>query len=96
MKEKALIKETGEILDIKSKFQKMKLKIDIDNFPDYLKESLKGFEDDVWIKSDPDKYQIKNNEGSYYILSDGGKYQDDEVIVGLDNIREYKLKNIIE
>lgn len=94
---KALIKKTGEILDVKSKFQKMTLKIDIDNFPDDLKESLKGFENEVWIKTDTEGcYQLKEDKGTYYILSDGNKYYENEVVTGTDNIREYKLKNIIK
>lgn len=96
MKGKALIKETGEILDIKQKYQKMNMTFDISMFPDELKDELKGFEKEVWVR-EPDDSNIRiNSSEDYYILSDGEKYTDKEVIVGVDNIREWKLKNIIK
>jgi hypothetical protein len=38
----------------------------------------------------------KKEKLPYYVLSDGNKYLEKELIVGLDNIREYRIKNIIE
>jgi hypothetical protein len=75
---KAMIKKNGEILNIKSRFNKVKI------------------DKEFWIETS--KIQIKNSDKKdiYYILSDGKKYEDSEVIVGIDNIREYKLKNIIK
>ena len=41
------------------------------------------------------KDTIDKKDEPYYILSDGNKYYENQLIIGLDNIREYKIKNII-
>jgi hypothetical protein len=33
--------------------------------------------------------------GRFYVLSDGIEYPEDELIIGTDNIREFKLKGIV-
>jgi hypothetical protein len=33
--------------------------------------------------------------GKFYVLSDGIEYPEDELIIGTDNIREFKLKGIV-
>ena len=99
---KALIKETGEILDIKSKYQKMNLTFNLDfvdslNISDDDKNNLKKLStsEEVWVNS-IDEYNVKSKkEGTYYILSDDNKYFEEELVVGMDNIRDWKLKNII-
>lgn len=99
---KALIRETGEILDIKSKYQKMNLTFNLDfvdslNMNDDDKNNLKKLSTkEVWINSSFNEYNVKSKkEGTYYILSDDNKYFEEELVVGMDNIRDWKLKNII-
>jgi hypothetical protein len=77
MKEKALIKETGRILDIKENWMKS-----------YVNYSFSF--DDLETK------EFKNKSlGRFYVLSDGIEYPEDELIIGQDNIREFKLNNIV-
>jgi hypothetical protein len=77
MREKALIKETGQILDIKENWMKS------------LVTSSFNF-DDLETK------EFKNKSlGRFYVLSDGIEYPEDELIIGTDNIREFKLKGIV-
>lgn len=77
MKEKALIKETGQILDIKENWMKSQV------------TSSFRF-DDLETK------EFKNKSlGRFYVLSDGIEYPEDELIIGTDNIREFKLKGIV-
>jgi hypothetical protein len=83
-KDKALVKETGEIKDIETQYTistiKVKLKFDIaDN------EVSTTFTKDSNI----------GKEGTYYVLSDNEAYHEDNLIVGQDNIREEKLKKLI-
>ena len=105
---KALIRETGEILDIKQKYQKMNLTFNLDfvdslNMSDDDKNNLKKLStsEEVWVNSMTpsrmaDEYNVKSKkEGTYYILSDDNKYFEEELVVGMDNIRDWKLKNII-
>ena len=76
---KALIKDTGELLDIRQTYQVVKM-----NFTFDLEGKIEsGNEKDF-------KY-----EPNYYTLSDGKEYHEDDVIVGTDNIRDWKIKNII-
>ena len=77
MREKALIKETGQILDIKENWMKSQI------------TSSFSF-DDLETK------EFKNKSlGRFYVLSDGIEYPEDELIIGTDNIREFKLKGIV-
>lgn len=77
MKEKALIKETGQILDIKENWMKSQV------------TSSFSF-DDLETK------EFKNKSlGRFYVLSDGIEYPEDELIIGIDAIREFKLKGIV-
>ena len=77
MREKALIKETGQILDIKENWMKSQV------------TSSFSF-DDLETK------EFKNKSlGRFYVLSDGIEYPEDELIIGIDAIREFKLKGIV-
>ena len=92
MKDKAIVIETGEVFDVESHYsiKKMTLTIDLpDDLNESLSESLNGFEQEFEYKDTNDE------EGDYYLLSNDKRYTKDELIVGLDNIREYKLKNIL-
>ena len=79
MKEKAMIKETGEILEVDNHFTKS-----------FIISSL-NFDDD-------NKYSSKINDklnDKFYVLSDGKEYIHSKLVIGVDNIREWKLNNII-
>ena len=79
MKEKAMIKETGEILEVNHHFTKS-----------FIIASL-NFDDD-------NKYSSKINDklnDKFYVLSDGKEYIHSKLVIGVDNIREWKLNNIV-
>ena len=86
---KALVKETGEVKDVKSKYNISKIDIDISfDFNDV--------DSDNEITTTFTKDSGYDKEGTYYVLSDDVTYNENDLIVGQDNIREEKLKNIIE
>ncbi len=89
MKDKAIVIKTGEVLDVDGYFKVMNLTISL---PIEISDAFKQFESKVYLKSE-DKDTPK--PGDYYTLSDGNRYNGDELIVGLDNIREYQIKKII-
>jgi hypothetical protein len=84
MREKALIKETGQILDIKENWMKSQV------------TSSFSF-DDLETKEFKNKSlgRFYVSLGRFYVLSDGIEYPEDELIIGTDNIREFKLKGIV-
>ena len=85
----AIVIKTGEILDIKFQYEKVMMSFSFD-----IESNVTTNE--VWAKKDDMfGYNGDKEEGKYYILSDGNKYFENELIVGLDHIREYKIKNII-
>ena len=89
---KVLVIKTGELLDIKFSYKNMKIEIDLENFSKETQDTMR-----LWTSSFPSSDDTGNEkDGFWYTLSDGMKYHEDELIVGLDNIRDYKLKNIIE
>lgn len=77
MKEKALIKETGEIFDIEDRYMKS-----------YVNTTF-SFDD----------LETKNFEskplGKFCKLSNNNEYKIEELVIGIDNIREWKLKGIV-
>lgn len=84
---KALIKETGEILDIKSNYGVSYFTMSIEyELSDELLEQIEG----QYIHESSPK-----EEGQYYTLSNGKEYHEKDLIVGIDNIREDKLNKII-
>ena len=88
LKEKALIKETGQILEVEGTYivrhTTVSFNIDISE------EDLKELQETTFTYSGDSK-----EEGTYYNLSDGKEYVEGNLIIGLDNIREEKLKDII-
>jgi hypothetical protein len=94
MKGQAIVKETGELFDIKNHWivKKMTFTIDMPDDMDIdVKEKFEKFSGDFSIKDDNLK---EHKDGDYYILSDGNQYMGEELIVGLDNIRDYKISQI--
>lgn len=91
--EKALVKITGEILDVEGYYSVRQMTFSL---PIELEETFKDMEwnlPSVDIKSD--KIPEIEREGDYYKLSNGKKYIGDELIVGLNKIRDFKFKNIL-
>jgi hypothetical protein len=89
---KALIKKTGEIFEVQSEYSMMTMQISLPiDLEPKLKELEKSFYE-TWTN-----YKIKMKTGKdkedYYTLSNGETYEFDELIVGLDEIREWKIKN---
>lgn len=86
-RDKALVIETGEILDIEFQYLTKKVNISF-----VLEEISSNFESQILAF---EKESSEDKEGNFYVLSNGQKYSEDELIIGLDSIREYKLKKII-
>jgi hypothetical protein len=78
---KALIKKTGEILDIVSEYSTIKIKVNFPTQLDYLNSETNV------------KMSTGNDKEDFYVLSDGKTYEVDDLAVGLDEIRNWKLKN---
>jgi len=87
-KDKALIKETGEIKDVKSEYQVAYITASF-TF-DLSDEQMSEIKEMTFVHdSEPQE------EGKHYTLSDGKTYHEKDIVVGVDNIREEKLKKII-
>ena len=87
-KDKAIVKETGELFQVESqysvKYMTMSFNFDMDEQQsEHLKE-MKFVHD-----SDPQE------EGEYYTLDDGKTYHEKDVIVGKEEIRDSKLNSLL-
>lgn len=82
---KALIKKTGEVLDVRSMWSvemfEMTFTYDTETKSSKIEFKHEGSKD----------YPIDDVE-----LSDRKTYKKSELVIGVDNIREFKLKNIIK
>ena len=85
---KALIKKTGKVGDITQSVKVMKLNFKFGTNS----ENSSDKKDEEWTY-DSD-VELKPNDG-YYIIN-GHKFYEDEIVIGDDNIRDWKIKNIIE
>jgi hypothetical protein len=83
---KALIKNTGELLEVKSMYTQLSITIDFPSEIDIESKSLGTVE----YQHDGSKLDYDNVE-----LSDGNLYKKEELVIGIENIREYKIKNLI-
>lgn len=92
MKEKAIVKETGEILDINSHYAIKKYTITFE-MPESIRSKIGLEEKNIEFKDTNTK---GHKYGDRYILSNGKEYHNEELIVGLDNIRDYKITNQIK
>jgi hypothetical protein len=77
---KALIIETEEILDIMDLYITMEIEISFDNNKIQFPNEATSLEN-----------KVRN-----YKLSNGNSYRENQVIVGEDKIRDYKLNKLIE
>lgn len=78
MSKKALLKESGNIVDVSDEFI-------VVNYLISFKLGTLEIANDV--------NDIPYKEGAYYKIG-GKEYHENDVVIGLDNIRAYKLKNI--
>lgn len=87
-KDKAMIKETGEIHQVESQYSvqyiTMSFNFDLDD------KQMEDIKEMTFIHDSEPK-----EEGDYYTLDDGKVYHEKNLIVGTDEIRDHKLKNII-
>ena len=87
-KDKAIVKETGEIKEVKDKYSVQYITMSFNfELDDKQMEDIK--EMTLVHDSEP------KEEGDYYTLDDGKVYHQKDVIVGTDEIRDHKLKKII-
>ncbi len=97
--DKALVKSTGELLDIKAAYLTIQINIEL---PDSLLESLRDITDtnNVSLINDDSSVNFENTDDTtpsdYYLLSDNNQYEKSSVIIGMENIREYKLQTLNE
>lgn len=105
---KALVKSTGEILNVKNKYVKYSMEV---SFPDGMSDNIKKIIDDYQIEYNIDYEFPESSHGSqglvgiggriiesdktYYRLENGKSYKESELIIGMDNIRESKLNNLL-
>jgi hypothetical protein len=89
----AMVKSTGETLEITSHYEIKTISVDI-KLPDGLDIDLFNKYSGITFSHN---YEIDTTkEGGHWTLSDGNKYTDDELIVGVENIRDYKISKINE
>ena len=92
--DKALVIKTGEILNIKTHYIKKIMNLTFE-LPEYLKDTFEKMKSDIEVEYKDDNIS-EHKEGDYYTLSDNNKYMGYELIVGIDNIRDYKISNQIK
>ncbi len=80
-KDLAMIILTGEILEIKMFYKTLKLF--------YQSNELEVGKHDFKIET-----SVLDDHNAEYLLSNGNKYTKEELIVGIDNIRDYKIEYI--
>jgi hypothetical protein len=85
---KMLVKETGEILTTTN--NGFEIKHMSFSFEFVVKDKI---EELTFTHPGDSK---TDQEGKYYIGDNGETYHESEVVVGLDEIREYKLKNNLD
>jgi hypothetical protein len=107
----ALVKETGEILGIKSSYGTFIINMDFpegvfskeqeEKIKEYSKlmfESNVNIGKEVLYESDGFKFTREIDEEKTpkmkYLLENGIEYKEDELIIGLDNIRELKINKL--
>lgn len=108
--DKALIKSTGEILDIKHTYMTYTVKVTFGDESSnalrdlmYLYKTDVNFEDDPELNLGPNSIKTdviinsdKSGVRTKYKLSNGNSYDESELIVGSQNIRDTKLNKILQ
>lgn len=89
MEKKAIIKDTNEEHQIMGEYSVHFVTCSIE-----IESPLEEMDSHNFIFSHKDK-NSKTKEGEYFNLSNGESYHIDDVIVGEENIREYRLNKIL-
>lgn len=106
---KALIKSTGEVYRVKNKYAKYTVEVTLNFGDDSLMEIMNSYKSEINLDTNniPDilknndftisDYKIKEdcNQNVFYLLEDGKSYNECDLIVGSDNIRDSKLKDLL-
>jgi hypothetical protein len=88
MMDKAIIKETGETKEVKSKYSVSYITASFTfDLGEEQSENLK----EMTFVHDSDPHE----EGEYYTLDDGKTYHEKDVIVGMEEIRDSKLNSLL-
>lgn len=106
MKEKALILKTGEVFDVESDYIIASMQVSFELEEAVIKEVKEHLSNSKQIPSDSQVSKslwtfVDNDnkepykEGTHYHLSNGSTYHEDELIVGIEKIREFKLNEIL-
>lgn len=107
-KNKALIKSTGDILDIKTEYATFTVNVKFgsdysDKIIDSYKRDLTRYTDldltdaiDYTIPSDQVKFSTWKPLINKYTLSDGNSYDESELVVGAENIRDSQIHSILQ
>lgn len=103
MKDKAILISTGEEFEIDKYWVTIDVKVPTNSkeSEDFIKKLMDSYKEEIKIEDDF-KLQIPANNynpivesnRNYYLLSNGMKVKDNEVIVGIENIRDYKINQI--
>jgi hypothetical protein len=106
MKEKALILKTGEIFDVESSYIIATMQVSfeleealIKEVEEHVSNSKKvphnlQVSNSLWVFND-NKDTTPHKEGTQYLLSNNKRYHEDDLIIGLEKIREFKLNEIL-
>lgn len=86
-KEKALVKETGQILEVESTYSVKQISVSFEFETEI--ETLEELKGTTFVYSGDNK-----EEGTYYNLSDGKEYVEENLIIGLDNIRDEQINKL--
>lgn len=86
-KEKAIVKDTGQILEVESTYSVKHISASFEF--EISDESLDELKDTTFVYSGNSK-----EEGTYYNLSDGKEYVEENLIIGLDNIRDEQINKL--
>lgn len=88
---KALIKKTGEVKKVKSMWHTQTVSFDFTFDTDDVNTDTEKYTKEVFYHEGSKGYNIDDVE-----LSDGKTYKKSELIIGTNNIRDYKIKNITD
>lgn len=107
--DKAYIKSTGEILDIKSTYVTYNVKVTypikdndikvneiLSRYKIPFREEITSSIDDISVEEFPDIHVDNPNRVMVYLLSDGESYPETELIIGMDNIRNLNINKILK
>ncbi len=93
MKKRALVKNTGKILDIDSSNSSYSFEY---NMPIGFEFSDESYGDISFIDFGKISLETESTKAESFILSDGKTYSKDDLVIGIDEIRDWKIKHNLE